>query len=43
MHASWARAVQALGPADAHHAAWPWVLALMALLYLFETWFVRYV
>ncbi len=41
LHASWPAAVAALGPADARHAAWPWLLAGLLALYLFESWFIR--
>ena len=41
LHAGWPAAVAALGPADARHAAWPWLLAALLALYLFESWFIR--
>ena len=41
LHAGWPAAVAALGPADARHAAWPWILTALLALYLFETWFIR--
>lgn len=41
LHAGWPAAVAALGPADARHAAWPWLLAGLLALYLFESWFIR--
>ncbi len=37
----WPAAVAALGPADARHAAWPWLLTALLALYLFESWFIR--
>jgi hypothetical protein len=39
--AGWPAAVAALGAADLLQAAWPWLLAALLALYLFETWFVR--
>jgi hypothetical protein len=39
--AGWPAAVAALGSADMLQAAWPWLLAVLLALYLFETWFVR--
>ncbi|HWE03648.1 MAG TPA: BatA domain-containing protein [Tepidisphaeraceae bacterium] len=37
----WTAAVKALGPAGATAPLWPWLLAAILVLYLFETWFVR--
>lgn len=41
LYAGWPAAVAALGPADRQLAAWPWLLAALLALYLFESWFVR--
>ena len=43
IHADWPAAVKSMGTDDAFFPMWPWVLALMLVLYVFETWFVRYV
>lgn len=37
----WAAAVAEIGAADRVQPWWPWLLAGLLLLYLFETWFVR--
>jgi hypothetical protein len=37
----WTSAVKSLGAAGATKPLWPWLLAAMLALYLFETWFVR--
>jgi len=39
---NWSAAVRALGPADAARELWPLLLMAICALYLFETWFVRY-
>ncbi|MCX5660298.1 MAG: BatA domain-containing protein [Planctomycetota bacterium] len=41
IHAGWREAVLALGPDDAAFPLWPWLLAGILGLYLFEAWFVR--
>lgn len=41
VHAGWREAVRALGPDDATHPLWPWLLAALLALYFFEAWFVR--
>ena len=41
VHMGWAKAVEALGPDDALFAQWPWIVAAILAIYLFETWFVR--
>ena len=43
VYSDWPTAVKALGASDEFHRVWPWLLGLMVLLYLFETWFLRYV
>ena len=42
VYPDWPAAVKALGPADAERELWPLLLAVICALYLFETWFVRY-
>ena len=42
VYPDWPSAVKALGPADAERELWPLLLAVICALYLFETWFVRY-
>ncbi|HZK82425.1 MAG TPA: hypothetical protein VFC46_15190, partial [Humisphaera sp.] len=37
----WISAVKSLGPAGGAAPLWPWLLAGILVLYLFETWFVR--
>lgn len=41
LHADYRSAVASLGSSDAARRVWPWLLAGVLALYLFECWFVR--
>lgn len=41
IHPDWFAAVKTLGPAGANLTLWPWILAAMLVLYVFEAWFVK--
>jgi hypothetical protein len=43
VHPSWTAAVDALGADTAAHELWSWLLVIMLLCYLTETWVVRHV